>query len=118
MSLSLAVSAQSSWTLEHCISYAIENNISVRQTDIARQAAESGLSMARAAFLPALNASVGQNWNFGRTQVASGLYENQTQSNTGFSASAALPLYAGGRLVNTVAKAKLDLQAAFFNTQK
>jgi outer membrane protein len=116
--LYLNLSAQKLWSLDNCISYAVANNLSVRQAEIARQAAESGLSAARAAFLPDLNASAVQNWNFGRTQVSSGLYENQTQSNSGFSASASVPLYAGGRLVNSVAKAKLDLQAAFYNTQK
>lgn len=116
--VSAQAAAQTQWTLEQCISYSVENNISVKQSKISQQAAESNLSSARAAFLPDLNASAGQNWNFGRTQVASGLYENQTQSNTGFSVSASLPLFSGGRLVNSVSKAKLDLQQAFYNTEK
>ena len=106
------------WTLENCVKYAIERNISIKQMEIAQQVAKTNLNSAQMAFLPDLNASVGQNWNFGRTQMESGLYENKTQSNTSFSIGSSMPIFAGGRLINSVAKAKLDLQASFFNIEK
>ena len=110
--------SQNIWTLEKCIDYAIKNNISVKQMEISQRAAKTDLTSAKMAFLPDLNAGAAQNWNFGRTQTQSGLYENQTQSNTSFSIGSSMPIFAGGRLINSVSKAKLDLQAAVFNLQK
>ncbi|MDR1544150.1 MAG: TolC family protein [Prevotellaceae bacterium] len=106
------------WTLENCIEYAIAHNISVKQMEISQRAAKTELNSAKMAFLPDLNASAGQNWNFGRTQTQSGLYENQTQSNTSFSVGSQMPIFTGGRMINSVAKAKLDLQAAALNLEK
>jgi outer membrane protein len=68
--------------------------------------------------LPNLNASLGQNWNFGRTQIQSGLYENQTQSNTNFSITTSIPLFNGFRIFNEVAKNRLELEAAIQNLEK
>ena len=102
-------------TLEECIDYAIRNNISIKQTELSYDIANIDLISAKMALLPA---GVGQNWSFGRTQTQSGLYENRTQSNTGFSVSSSMILFAGGRRINTIAKAKLDLQASLLNIEK
>ncbi|MDR1653140.1 MAG: TolC family protein [Prevotellaceae bacterium] len=110
--------AQKLWTLEECIAHAVSHNISVKQMEIAQRAAKTDLTSAKMAFLPDLNASAGQNWNFGRTQMQSGLYENQAQSNTTFSVGSSAPIFAGFRLVHAAAKAKLSLQAAALNLQK
>jgi outer membrane protein len=106
------------WTLENCIKYAVEHNISVQQMEILQRTAKTELNSAKMAFLPDLNAGAGQNWNFGRTQTQSGLYENKTQSNTSFSVSSSMPIFTGFRLVNSAAKAKLNLQASALNLEK
>ena len=104
--------------MEKCIDYAIKNNISIKQMEIAQKAAKTDLTSAQMAFLPDINAGVGQNWNFGRTQTQSGLYENKTQSNTSFSVNSSMPIFTGGRFINSVGKAKLDLQMSVLNLQK
>lgn len=113
----LNANAQTAWTLEECIKYAVEHNISIKQKEISQKAAQTDLNSAKMEFLPDLNAGVGQNWNFGRTQLVSGLYENQTQSNTSFSIGSSMPIFTGFRLINSVAKAKLDFEASTLNLQ-
>ena len=61
------------WSLEDCIQYAIEHNISIKQLVLQKTSAEVDLNTSEMSRLPNLNASGGQNWNFGRTQVQSGL---------------------------------------------
>ena len=112
------VQAQAHWTLDSCVRYAIANSITVKQMEVSHKMASVDLLSARAALLPNLDAGVRQNWSFGRTQTQSGLYENRTQSNTGFSVSSSMILFAGGRRINTIAKAKLDLQASLLNIEK
>jgi outer membrane protein len=106
------------WTLEACIGYAIEHNISIQQLEIQKTSAEIDLHTSRMSRLPDLNAGISQNWNFGRTQIQSGLYENQTQSNTSLSIGTSIPLFSGFRISNEIAKNRLELQAAVQNLEK
>ena len=119
MSAFMLLSAQSKpWSLEDCIQYAIEHNISIKQLVIQKDVAEVNLNTSQMSRLPNLNASGGQNWNFGRTQIESGLYESQKQSNTSLSLGSSIPLFTGFRIPNQIAKDKLDLETAVQNLEK
>ncbi len=109
---------KSQWTLEECISYAVSNNISIKQMELSHNRAEVNLHASKMALFPDISAGIGQTWNYGRTQTQSGLYQNQTQSNTRISLSSSLPLFTGGRLIHTIGKSKLDLQVSFYKLQK
>jgi outer membrane protein len=106
------------WTLEECINYAISHNLSIQQLEIQKSSAEIDLNTSRMSRLPDLNAGIGQNWNFGRTQISSGLYENQTQSNTSLSIGTSIPIFSGFRISNEIAKNRLELLAAVQNLEK
>jgi outer membrane protein len=106
------------WTLERCVLHAIEHNITVKQLTLEKKSSEIELNTARNSRLPNLNSSIGQNWNFGRTQIQSGLYENQNQSNTNFSVGSSIPLFTGFRIPGEIAKSELDLQAAVQSLEK
>jgi outer membrane protein len=106
------------WTLEECIQYAIANNITIKQIEVQKENAEINLNTSQMSRLPDLNAGIGQNWGFGRTQLASGLYENQKQSNTSLSVSSSTPLFTGFRISNEIARNKLNLQTAVQNLEK
>ena len=113
------ISAQNKlWSLEDCIQYAIEHNISIKQLVIQKNSAEVDLNTAQMSRLPNLNANGGQNWNFGRTQTQSGLYENQSQSNTNFSIGSSIPLFTGFRIPNEIDRSKLELEASVQNLEK
>jgi outer membrane protein len=115
----LPVQAQTrQWTLEECIRHAVEHNISIKQLELQKINTEIDLNTSQMSRLPNLNASVGQNWNFGRTQTQSGLYENQSQSNTNLSLSSSIPLFTGFRIPNEIEKNKLDIEAATQNLEK
>ncbi|MDR1182317.1 MAG: TolC family protein, partial [Bacteroidales bacterium] len=106
------------WSLEDCIRHATEHNISIQQLKIQKEVAEIDLNTSQMKRLPNLNATVEQRWNFGRTQIQSGLYENQTQSNTVFSIGSSIPLFTGFRISNEIARNRLELQAAVQNLEK
>ncbi|MDR1526550.1 MAG: TolC family protein [Dysgonamonadaceae bacterium] len=115
---SLASYAQKGWTLEECIQYATANNITIKQIQLQKENAEVNLNTSQMSRLPDLNAGIGQNWSFGRTQMVTGLYENQSQSNTSLSVSSSVPLFTGFRITNEIARNKLTLQAATENLSK
>jgi outer membrane protein len=109
---------QKPWTLDECIQHAIDHNISIRQLKVQKASVEIDLNTSKMSRLPDLGAQMGQNWSFGRTQTLSGLYENQTQSNTSFSIGSSVPLFTGFRISNEIAKNKLELEAAVQNLEK
>ena len=117
--ISTLLSAQSKpWSLEDCIRYALEHNISIKQLVIQKNSAEVDLNTAQMSRLPNLNASGSQNWNFGRTQIQSGMYENRSQSNTNLSIGSSIPLFTGFRIPNEIARNKLELEASVQNLEK
>ena len=117
--VSTIISAQNRlWSLEECIRYAIEHNISIKQLIIQKNVAEVDLNTAQMSRLPNLNASIGQNWNFGRTQVQSGLYENRSQSNSNLSVGSSIPIFTGFRIPNEIERSKLELETSVQNLAK
>lgn len=57
----VTASAQKQWTLEDCIQYAIENNITLRQSQLDKQTATETRKQSQAALLPSLSALTNQS---------------------------------------------------------
>lgn len=57
--------AQKKWTLQECIQYALENNISIKQSELDIESAEINKSDALGNFLPSINGSVRVSENTG-----------------------------------------------------
>ena len=117
----MQIQAQERWSLRQCIDYAIEHNIDIRQTANAAEQSNVEVNTAKWARLPNLNASAGQNWNWGRTQTAikdentgdySTVYVNTGSHGTNMSVSTSIPLFTGLEIPNQYALAKLNLKAA------
>ncbi|MDR0833545.1 MAG: TolC family protein [Candidatus Symbiothrix sp.] len=106
------------WTFERCLWYAQNHNIDIKQRNLQIESAKIELSTSKMSRLPNLNAGVGQNWNFGRTQTSLGIYEDITQSTTNFSVGSSMPLFTGNRIPNEIARNKLDMEAATENLKK
>lgn len=106
------------WTLKQCIDHALEHNIGVKQRDNERRRQELQLSTARNSRLPDLNASVGQNFSFGRGLTAQNTYTNTNTSSTSFSIGTGIPLFTGMSIPNTIKLNRLNLKAATADLEK
>ena len=104
--------AADSWTLQRCIDYAIENNIQIRQSDIAAQNRDVDFNTARSNRLPGVSASASQGWSFGRSITADNTYANTNTASTSFSIGTDVTLFAGGRISGNIELAQLSLEAA------
>lgn len=113
----MAAGAQNKkWTLQECIDYAVENNISLRQS---RNAHLSGLEdtyQAKAAMFPSLNASASQgvtNRPFSEsgnsTVVGSDVYSTSkaTSWSGNYGIDAGMTLYSGGSLRTSLRQSRL-----------
>lgn len=127
LTLLLPVQAQESWSLRRCIDYAVEHNIQIRQSANTAEQQAVEVNTARWARLPNLNASAGQNWNWGRTQTAvkdettgdySTVYVNTSSHGTNMNLFTSIPLFTGMQLPNQYAQAKLNWKAALADLDK
>lgn len=106
------------WTLRDCISHAIENNITVKQQDVARRQRQNELSTAKNSRLPDLNLTAQQNWSFGRGLNAENTYTDTNTSSTSLSLGTTVPLFTGFRIPRTIELNRLNLEAATQDLEK
>ena len=112
LALAGSIRAQQGWTLDRCIDYALENNIQIRQSDIAAQTRDVDLNTARSNRLPGVSASASQSWSFGRSLTIDNTYANTNTASTSFNIGADMTLFAGGRVSGNIHNAQLGLEAA------
>ncbi len=103
--------AQKVWTLDECIDYAIEHNLDLQKTQLARQQAEYQYKASKNAWLPTLSANAGEYLGFGQSPSYTGVYVSDNSSSTSFGASLSLPLFQGLNFYNTAKADALNLQA-------
>ena len=107
-----ASAQQEPWTLDRCIEYAVENNISIQQFRLRAEDQDVKLNTARNSRLPNLNAGLGGRFGFGRTLGDSNTYKNVNQFTSSLSVATSIPLFNGMRITHDLAAQKLSLQAA------
>ncbi len=110
LATSLCVSARE-WTLEECVSYAIENNLSIKSQEISRMDAEQQVISAKDAVLPQISGQGSQSWNFGRGLTASNTYADRNTSTFSASVGLQLPLFNGLQTIRQIDYAKASLTA-------
>ena len=104
--------AQRLWTLEQCIDTALTHNRNIKQQQLSYKAKEIAYSQAKANLLPNLNASAGQNFNFGRSLGADNTYISSNSATSSFGISSDLTLFDGLKMKYNIEAKKADLLAS------
>jgi outer membrane protein len=117
---SLSIQAQSKkWTLEESVKYAIQNNISIKQSELDSKTALIDKKGAIGNFLPSLNANASHSWNIGLNQdITTGLLQNQTTQFTSAGANVGVDIYKGLQNQNALRRANLSIVAAKYQLLK
>ena len=109
----LVLSAQiKEYTLEECVLIALENNISIKQSELDLESAEVDKSDAMGSFLPRVNAQSQHIWNNGLSQnITNVLIENLTTQFSSFGCNVCVTLFNGRQNINQLSRANLNLLA-------
>lgn len=113
-----AQDAVKQWSLEECIQYAIEHNIDLKQKEQEQESRKVDLHTSKYSWLPALNGSLGQSFQFGRSTSKSGVIVDQNAANSTLGINLDMPLFDGLKIPNDIAARKLDLKASIENLNK
>ncbi|SHK19510.1 outer membrane protein [Maribacter aquivivus] len=96
------------WSLEDCISYAIENNITIKDADLNTSISEVNYNKAKSAKLPNLFGSASQNFSSGTSidPITSDYVSDQIHS-TNLGINSSVTLFQGNQLNNQVKQNQL-----------
>ena len=102
---------QKLWSLTDCINYAVNNNITVKKTQLGQQTAAINLDQAKNNRLPAVSGNISANANHGSVinQITNNRV-NQTTITNSMGVSASMPLYEGNKLNLQIERATLALE--------
>ena len=111
--------SQKKWTLKEAVSYALENNITIKQNALNVASLKEDVVGAKGAFLPNLNASSGANLNFGSTidPVSNGRISS-TNFSSSYNLSSRITVFDGFRLLNTYKSSLLGVDKSMLDLQK
>ncbi|CAM2807701.1 TolC family protein [Flavobacterium frigoris] len=117
---SLTSNAQTKkWTLKECVNYALEHNISIKQTELDIKTSTIDKRGAIGSFLPSLNANASHSWNIGLNQdITTGLLQNQTTQFTSAGANVGIDIYKGLQNQNSLRRANLSIVGAKYQLVK
>ena len=113
--------AQKAWTLEDCINYAKEHNITLQKALLQKKSAEEDVKSSQAALLPSLSASTNQSIGYrpwqdtGSTTVTNGMVNtkvDKTYLNGSYGVNAQWTVWNGNKNTNNVKLNKLSGQQA------
>ena len=111
--------AQSTWSLQKCIDYAMKNNIQIKQSELNLELTKEKVSQNKAAFIPSMNSGVNSFFNFGRTvDIFTNQFVSERTLNLNFSVNSSVTLFNGFQLVNTLKQSQLDYLADQSETEK
>ena len=115
----VAVAQEKRWTLDECINYAIEHNISVKQIEIGEQSKAITVDMARYDFLPVVSGSANHSWTFvDQPDPQTGTIGQRTLQESTVGLSVGIDIFDGLQKQKRLAKSRLEHIASVYQVQK
>lgn len=107
------------WTLEECVRYALDHNITIKLSELDVHNAEIDKKGALGNYLPSVNGNASHSWNIGLNQdVTTGILRNQTTQYSSVGLNAGVDIYKGLQNQNAYRRAKLSIIASEYQLLK
>lgn len=106
------------WTLRECLDWALEHNLTVKQSELNVAQREIQLNTSENSWLPNVSGSVNESLSFGRGLTADNTYTSANTTSTGFSIGGGMNLFDGLATPNNIALSRLNLEAATKDLEK
>ena len=119
LTFTTSIYSQKEWTLEECINYAIENNITVKRQELAADAAERTYFQSKMELLPSMNADGNHYFNSGKTlDLETYRYADQSFQGGSINLNSEVTLFNGLQNYNSIKRSKFDLMAQLETVEK
>ena len=112
-------SAQKIWTLEECITYALNNNIQIKQQQLNSVLSKLQYHQKIASLFPSVNGNASLVYNNGQTvDMYTNQFATKTVQSDNFSLSASVVLFDGLQLLNGLKQKQIDFLASKYDVDK
>jgi outer membrane protein len=106
-------------SLEECIQTAIDNNLSVKRSELAYTAAQINLSESKANRYPSLNFGANYGTNWGRSiDPTTNRFISRQINTSGITGSAGMLIFGGGQVHYSIKQSQLNIEASQFDVEK
>lgn len=107
------------WDLRKCVDYAIQNNISVKQSDVQKRISDLLYDQSKKGHIPNASFSTNTGYQFGRSiDPTTNLFTNQQLLFQGFQFNTDITIFNWGRINNNMASSRLASEAAAADVEK
>ncbi len=107
------------WTLDSCIQYAFQKNISINQSELNVKIAEVTEQSSFGNLLPSLNGQASHGYNWGqRIDPFTNQFATERIRNNNFALSTSMTLFSGFSILNTWKQSELNTEASKWNYEK
>ena len=91
------------WSLEECVEHALNNNLTIKRSELSMRNDEVALLQNKLSRLPNLNAGLSNSWRWGRSiDPTTNLFTTQRVNSNGANASTQMLIYNGSQLSRTI----------------
>ena len=107
------------WTLQECVNYALDNNISVKKSELTIKLRNEDVVSRKGNLYPRISASASQNLNLGSAQDRVTFQRvNATNHSTSIGVNAGITVFNGFRIINQHEQAKIGFEASKYDLDK
>jgi outer membrane protein len=106
------------YDLQTCVNIALENNLTLKRTELNQQINEANLLQNQGQRIPTFSLGASSGYRWGRSiNPVTNLFENNRIGNINLFANSSAPIFQGNRINNSVAQARKDLESGVFNLE-
>lgn len=104
--------SQKKWTLQECVTYALDNNITIRKAENTLLINDQDIIASRGSFLPTVTGSASHGLSLGQAQLFEGSFVNRTSNSTNLGIRVSENVFNGFRTTNLYKQAQLNLETS------
>jgi outer membrane protein len=106
------------YDLQTAVDIAVQNNLTLKRTELNQQIIEADLLQSRGARYPSLTTGSSYGVRWGRSiNPVTNLFENNRIGNVNFQASSNAPIFQGMRITNSIAQSRAQHEAGIYNLE-
>lgn len=104
--------SQKKWTLQECVTYALDNNITIRKAENTLLINDQDIIASRGSFLPTVTGSASHGLSLGQAQLFEGSFVNRTSNSSNLGIRVSENVFNGFRTTNLYKQAQLNLETS------
>ncbi|MBC6366006.1 TolC family protein [Algoriphagus sp. AK58] len=108
----------STYDLESCVQIALDNNLTLKRTELNQQIIEADLLQNKGQRIPTLSTGSSYGFRWGRSiNPVTNLFENNRIGNVNLTANSNVALFRGNQINNNIARAKTNLESGMYTLE-